>query len=460
MTLLTNGHQAGRAPPLPPFYLLLLAIKYPIRLWCMNRFIYSTLLYLVSPLVVGRLFMRARKAPDYGLRKAERFGFLNWRPGNKPVIWVHSVSVGETIASAPMVNALKQQYPNHQILITTMTPTGSEQVKKLHGDTVVHVYAPYDLPDAVNRFMSAVCPAIAIIIDTELWPNTIAACHQRNIPVVMANARLSERSANGYRKLGKLTHNMLQQISMIAAQDQEGGQRFIELGLPESQLSVTGSVKFDLEVSSEIIEDGKTLRHRWQEGMGDDIRLLIAASTHEGEDQQILDAFKKSQLSNPQIRLLLVPRHPERFDSVFNLIKQNDLSVVRHSEGSDATADTQVILGDTMGEMMKLLAASDIAFVGGSLVSTGGHNMLEPAALGLPVLSGPHVFNFAEISASLDKAGGLKLVENSDELAEEVIHLLSDQDTCNSVGQKAKTFVEANRGALQRTLNIIANFLS
>ena len=404
--------------------------------------------------------MRARKAPAYGLRKAERFGFFQWRPDNKPVIWVHSVSVGETIASAPMVNALKQQYPDHQILITTMTPTGSEQVRKLHGDSVAHVYAPYDLPDAVNRFMSAVSPDIAIIIDTELWPNTIAACHQRNIPVVMANARLSEQSANGYAKLGKLTRNMLQQVSMIAAQDQDGGERFINLGLPESNLSVTGSVKFDLDVSSATIEEGKALRHRWQEAMGHDIRLLVAASTHEGEDQQILDAFKTIQSSNPQARLLLVPRHPERFDRVFSLIQQNDFTVIRHSEGSEASADTQVILGDTMGEMMKLFAASDIAFVGGSLVATGGHNMLEPAALGLPVLSGPHVFNFAEISASLESAGGLKLVQDKDELAEAVLHLLEDSQAYSSMGAKAEAFVDANRGALQRTLNIISRYIT
>ena len=404
--------------------------------------------------------MRAKKAPAYGLRKAERFGFFLWESDGRPLIWIHSVSVGETIASAPMVNELKQKYPNHQILITTMTPTGSEQVIKLHGNSVAHFYAPYDLPGAVKRFLNKVTPEIAIIIDTELWPNTIAACHQRQIPVLLANARLSARSAKGYGKLGKLTREMLQQISIIAAQDQAGGQRFIDLGFPESQLSVTGSVKFDLQVSSEVISEGLALREQWQECLGKDIRLLIAASTHEGEDELILDAFKRIQAVDHSVRLLLVPRHPERFNSVYNLIQHNQLAVARHSLGADLPCNTQVILGDTMGEMMKLFAASDIAFVGGSLVETGGHNMLEPAALGLPVLSGPHVFNFAEISNSLEHANGLQLVQDKYELANAVLHLLQNHDAFAAIGNNAKAFVKANRGALSHTLDIIARYIS
>lgn len=426
----------------------------------MNRFLYSSLLYLISPLVIGRLFWRARKAPAYGLRKAERFGFFKSNVVGHPVIWVHSVSVGETIASVPMVKALQKQYPDHRIMITTMTPTGSEQVRKIHGDSVEHVYVPYDLPGAVSRFLKKVNPKVAIIIDTELWPNTVAACHKRNIPVIIANARLSERSAKGYAKFGKLIKTMLEQISMVAAQNKEGGKRFIELGLPESQLTVTGSVKFDLEVAPEIVEAGKALRQRWQAGMGEGVQLLVAASTHEGEDQQILDAFKKVQSANPKARLLIVPRHPERFDNVFNLIQQNGLNAVRHSENSATDAETQVILGDTMGEMMKFYAASDVAFVGGSLVATGGHNMLEPAALGLPVLSGPNVFNFAEISQSLVDVEGMLLVEDSEALAEQTIQLFSDQSFCQRMGANAEQFVSHNRGALKQTLNIISLYIN
>ena len=426
----------------------------------MNRFLYSFLLYLISPLVVGRLFWRARKAPAYGLRKAERFGFFELNTSDKPVIWVHSVSVGETIASAPMVKALQEQYPDHQVLITTMTPTGSDQVVKIHGDSVEHVYVPYDLPDAVNRFLNKVKPVLAVIIDTELWPNTVAACHKKNIPVIIANARLSERSARGYAKFGKLIKTMLQQISMIAAQEEEGGQRFIELGLPEDQLTVTGSVKFDLDVDAETIAAGKDLRQRWQTGMAKDIQLLVAASTHEGEDQQILDAFKKIIAECPKARLLIVPRHPERFGSVYNLIQQNGFDVVRHSEGSIIRTDTQVILGDTMGEMMKFYAASDVAFVGGSLIATGGHNMLEPAALGLPVLSGPNVFNFAEISQSLVESDGMMLVEDSEALAKQAIHLFNEPLYRRKMGNNAEQFVTRNRGALNRTLNIISQYIN
>ena len=426
----------------------------------MNRFLYSSLLYLISPLVLGRLYWRARKAPAYGLRKAERFGFIKPDVSGQPVIWVHSVSVGETIASAPMVKALQKQYPDHKIMITTMTPTGSEQVRKIHGSSVEHVYAPYDLPDAVSRFLDKINPELVIIIDTELWPNTIAGCHKRNIPVVIANARLSERSARGYAKFGKLIKNMLQHISMIAAQDKDGGERFVELGLPESQLAVTGSVKFDLDVASEIVEAGNALRQQWQAGMVNDIQMLVAASTHEGEDQQILDAFRKIMAESPKARLLLVPRHPERFDGVFNLIQENGFNAVRHSQGSTTNTKTQVILGDTMGDMMKFYAASDVAFVGGSLVATGGHNMLEPAALGLPVLSGPNVFNFAEISQSLVDAEGMLLVEDSEALAKQTIHLFNDPSFRQSMGNNAEQFVSRNRGALKQTLDIISRYVN
>lgn len=425
----------------------------------MSRFFYSLLLYLISPLAMARLYLRSRKAPEYWQRKVERFGFFSLPVSNQPVIWVHSVSMGETIASAPLVRQLQKKYPNHRILITTMTPTGSAQVRKIHGDTVAHVYASYDLPGAVRRFLDKVQPVMAIVIDTELWPNTIAACHNRAIPVLIVNARLSERSARGYGRFGCLIRPMLPQIAMVAAQNEETARRFVELGLPQKQLSITGSIKFDLDVAPAVISEGKALRQRWQQGMGDDIRVVVAASTHEGEDQQVLDAFKTILANAPETRLLLVPRHPERFDKVHQLIQDNHLPVVRHSQGTPPSRETRVILGDTMGEMMKLFAASDIAFVGGSLVPTGGHNMLEPAALNLPVLSGPHVFNFAEISASLVQAGGLKIVSDSDELAKEITRLLQDQGEYLSMSRRAGAFVSANRGALDRVLALIGQLL-
>ena len=429
----------------------------------MNRFLYSTLLYMATPFVLLRLALRARKAPAYGLRWKERFGFFPALSRDKPVIWVHSVSVGETIASAPLVRELITAYPEYRIMITTMTPTGSDRVKDLHkayiGDRVQHVYCPYDLPDAQKRFLDRVNPAMALIVDTELWPNTVAACRKRNIPVVIVNARLSERSAKGYAKFGGLTHTMLNNLSVVACQSKDDGQRFIDLGLPEGRLQVTGSVKFDLTVEQDTIEQGRALRKSWETGLGHAARVLIAASTHDGEDQQILDSYKSLLANHDDLLLLLVPRHPERFNDVYQLIQENQLEVIRHSESSKTRPAIRVILGDTMGEMMKLFAASDIAFVGGSLVATGGHNMLEPAALGLPVLSGPHIFNFTDISQQLEQAGGLRFVNDSGALTSEVRKLLDNDDHYREMSQNATDFVNQNRGALERTLTVISRLL-
>lgn len=425
----------------------------------MNRFFYSLLLYLATPLVVVKMALRARKASAYGKRWGERFGFFPALPKDKPVIWVHSVSVGETIASAPMVKALIQQYPEHRILITTMTPTGSDQVKALYDDKfgrqVEHIYCPYDLPDVQWRFFKKTNPVIALMIDTELWPNTIAACRKRNIPMIIVNARLSARSAKGYARFGSMMRKSLESITMVACQNKDDGQRFIDLGLPEEQLMISGSVKFDISVSDQIRQEGLKLRKQWESGLGCPAKILVAASTHEGEDQKVINAFKTLQILHKNLLLVLVPRHPERFDSVYDLIQKNRLNALRHSKGSHTSPETHVILGDTMGEMMKIYAASDIAFVGGSLIERGGHNMLEPAVLGLPILSGNHVFNFQDISDSLVKAGGMKLVTSSDELVKATRHLLEDRHHYQTMSKNAVAFIDNNRGALAKTLDII-----
>ena len=425
----------------------------------MNRLIYSALLYLAIPLVLLRLVVQTRKNKAYGQRWWERFGFFPALSRAQPVIWVHSVSVGETIASAPMVRELLKAYPHHRLLITTMTPTGSDQVRALHkevlGSRVEHVYCPYDLPDVQSRFLNKVNPVIALVIDTELWPNTVAACKKRNIPMVIVNARLSARSAKGYKKLGGLTRAMLRQIPRVACQNPEDGERFIDLGLPREQLRITGSVKFDLSVSKQVLEQGKQWRASWEKGLGRPVKVIIAASTHSGEDQQILDSYKALLPTHNDLLLVIVPRHQERFDEVYKLVEENQLSITRHSQQKAPTPATRVILGDTMGQMMPLLAASDMAFVGGSLVERGGHNMMEPAALGLPVLSGPHVFNFTEISKELEQAGGLKIAANSNELSAAILKLLDDEDHYQSMGKNALAFIERNRGALRKTLDII-----
>ncbi len=425
----------------------------------MNRFTYSLLLYLLTPFVILKLLWRSKKAPAYRKRWAERFGLYSTPYSGRPVIWVHSVSVGETIASAPTVKALIKHYPDHQILITTMTPTGSDRVKAIYGDSVEHVYVPYDLPGAQHRFLEKYNPSIAIVIETELWPNTIAKCHQKGIPVIIANARLSERSAKGYSKLGQVTRNMLGKLTVVACQNSEDGQRFIDLGLPKENLEIIGSVKFDLTIDQNTLNASEKLRHQWEKGLGKPVKILIAASTHEGEDAIILSAYKSLLKKCQDILLILVPRHPERFDSTYELIKQNNLIPTRHSEGSITTPNTQVILGDTMGEMMKLYGAADIAFVGGSLVERGGHNTLEPAALGLPVLSGPHTFNFKEINHSLGKAGGLVTVSNGQELTLEVEKFLTNKEQIAAIGNNAAAFVKDNQGAQAKLIEIISKTL-
>lgn len=426
----------------------------------MNRFLYTLLLYLVTPLVFLKLLWRSRRAPAYRRRWGERLGFVAPLPRDKPVIWVHAVSVGETIASAPLVKALIQAYPNHRCLVTTMTPTGSQQVRAIHGETVVHVYAPYDLPCVLQRFFKRAQPALAIIVETELWPNTLAGCYRRNIPVVVANARLSERSANGYRRLGGLTRTLMGRLSVVACQNNEDGQRFIALGLPADRLVVTGSVKFDITLSQKLRDQARQIRQQWVQSLGQGTRVLLAASTHEGEEPMVLQAFASLRVDYPDLLLVLVPRHPERVEAVQRLACQKGLAVARHSQGTRLLPGTAVVLVDTMGELLKLYGSADMAFVGGSLVARGGHNVLEPAAWGLPVLSGPHVFNFKAICQSLEEAGGLVRVDNSEQLAAGVRRLLDDPQALAQAGQHSRSFIARNRGAQERLLAVIARVIA
>lgn len=420
----------------------------------MNRISYTLLYYLLLPVVFLRLWLRGRRAPLYRKRWAERLGFFQASP-HRNGLWVHSVSVGETIAAAPLVKQIQQAYPNLPITITTMTPTGSERVKALFGDSVFHVYVPYDTPGAVKRFLRRVQPRLALVMETELWPNLVHHCSFQQIPVLIANARLSERSARGYGRFAKLTRDMLSKVSAIAAQGDDDGQRFVELGLAKERLHITGSVKFDIRVDDGLLDKGARLRAEW----GAQRPVLIAASTHQGEDEQVLEAFRNVLTEHPNALLVLVPRHPERFSDVAELCRTQGFERVLRSTEQSLTASTQVLVGDTMGEMMLLFSASDIAFVGGSLVSTGGHNFLEPAALGMPVLSGPHVFNFTDISQMLVSAGGMIQVENAQQLAAKVNEWLENPAQLGEVGKAARSVVENNRGAQQRLFELIAPYL-
>jgi 3-deoxy-D-manno-octulosonic-acid transferase len=424
----------------------------------MYRLLYSFFFYLLIPLVLLRLLYRSLRAPAYRNRWKERFGFCrlpdNWR--DEPMtIWVHSVSVGETLAAAPLVGALRKRYPEAQLVMTTMTPTGSERVVALFGDSVFHTYLPYDLPGAMKRFIAGIEPDLVVIMETELWPNLLHYSKVAGCRTMLVNARLSAKSARGYRRFSSLTRAMLEQLDVIAAQAEHDAERFEELGAAPGRVHVTGSLKFDISPPADPQTSPDVFLH-----IGRLERpVLIAASTREGEEEKILDAFQQALVNVPDLLLILVPRHPERFDSVARLCEQQGLSVERRS-GDRLTDDrVQVWLGDSMGEMWSYYRLADLAFVGGSLVDTGCHNVLEPAALGIPVLVGPSQFNFAAICNQLQEAGALITVADQEDLAQQVMQLLGNPQWRKSMGQAGRYIVETNRGCLQRLETLIAEQL-
>ncbi|WP_312927001.1 lipid IV(A) 3-deoxy-D-manno-octulosonic acid transferase [Pseudescherichia sp.] len=420
----------------------------------MLQLLYTTLFYLIQPLIWLRLWVRGRKAPAYRKRWGERYGFYKQplKPGG---ILMHSVSVGETLAAIPLVRALRHRYPDLPITVTTMTPTGSERVLSAFGNDVQHVYLPYDLPDALNRFLNAVDPKLVLVMETELWPNLIAALHTRKIPLVIANARLSARSAKGYARLGDFIRTLLRRITLIAAQNEEDGERFIALGAKRNQLTVTGSLKFDISVTPQLASRAVTLRRQWAPHRP----VWIATSTHEGEESAVIEAHQTLLREFPNLLLILVPRHPERFPDAINLVRQAGLSYITRSSGEVPSGSTQVVVGDTMGELMLLYGIADLAFVGGSLVERGGHNPLEAAAHAIPVLMGPHTFNFKDICARLTQADGLITVTDVASLSKEVASLLTDEDYRNFYGRHAVQVLYQNQGALQRLLQLLEPYL-
>ncbi|MFJ2359979.1 lipid IV(A) 3-deoxy-D-manno-octulosonic acid transferase [Pseudomonas sp. MWU16-30322] len=417
----------------------------------MNRTLYTALFYLGLPLVAIRLWLRSRKAPAYAKRIGERFsyGMPPLQPGG---IWVHAVSVGESIAAAPMIRALLQRYPQLPITVTCMTPTGSERIQALFSNEprIQHCYLPYDLPCAAARFLDHAKPKLAVIMETELWPNHIHQCAKRGIPVALANGRLSERSAKGYGRFSKLTAPMLAEMSFFAVQTEAEAQRFRDLGARPQTVEVTGSIKFDLTIDPQLLQRAAELRGQWQ---ALERPVWIAASTHEGEDEVVLDAHRRLLANYPNALLILVPRHPERFNSVFELCQREGFATVRRSSGANVEANTSVLLGDTMGELLFLYALADSAFVGGSLVPNGGHNLLEPAALAKPVISGPHLFNFLDIAAQLREAGALAEVDDAEGLAVAVQRLFELPRDAQRMAEAGLAVMRRNQGALQRLLD-------
>ena len=417
----------------------------------MNRTLYTALFYLGLPLVAIRLWLRARKAPAYAKRIGERFSYAMpaLQPGG---IWVHAVSVGESIAAAPMIRALLQRYPQLPITVTCMTPTGSERIQALFATEprIQHCYLPYDLPCAAARFLDRAQPKLAVIMETELWPNHIHQCAKRGIPVALANGRLSERSAKGYGRFSKLTTPMLAEMSFFAVQTEAEAQRFRDLGARPETVEVTGSIKFDLTIDPQLLQRAAQLRDQWQ---ALERPVWIAASTHEGEDEVVLNAHRRLLANHPDALLILVPRHPERFNSVFELCQREGFATLRRSTAANVDAQTSVLLGDTMGELLFLYALADSAFVGGSLVPNGGHNLLEPAALAKPVISGPHLFNFLDIAAQLREAGALVEVDDAEGLAVEVQRLFELPRDAQRMADAGLAVMRRNQGALQRLLD-------
>ncbi len=359
-------------------------------------------------------------------------------------MWIHAVSVGETIAAAPLVRRLLARNPDLSILMTAMTDTGRAQAQRMFGSQVSYAYAPYDTPGSIRRFLNRVRPRILVIMETEVWPNMICQSRARDIPVFLINARLSEHSARGYERIRSLAAPVMQRISWVAAQAEKDAERFRRIGVPASQVEVTGTVKFDVDIPDELRQAAARLKTKLGPRP-----VWIAGSTHVGEDSQLLLAHKQLLETHPQALLIIVPRHPDRFAPVAEEAAKNRFTLARRSLDEDP-AGAQVYLADTMGELMMLYGASDLALVGGSLVERGGHNPLEPAAWGIPVFSGPHVFNFETVYERLLEEKAVRIVASGEDLGRNLVAMFTDNAMRRAVGDRAREVVIRNRGALDR----------
>ncbi|RYU42422.1 3-deoxy-D-manno-octulosonic acid transferase [Aliivibrio finisterrensis] len=414
------------------------------------RLVYTLLLVILSPVLLFGLYKKKPNKPQFGDRWKEHFGLTPALKTNDQPLWIHAVSVGEAIAATPLIKALKQQDPDQPILVTTTTSTGAEQIAKL-GDLVEHRYMPIDFPFAINRFLKMVNPSKLLIIETELWPNTLHAVGKSNISIYVINARLSEKSCLGYAKVQPIFTELSKYLTKVLCQTQADADRFERLGINKERLCVTGSIKFDIQISDEIKQQGQELRQL----LGNDRPIWIAASTHKGEDEQVLDAHKEVLITHPNALLILVPRHPERFDTVFELSKNSGFKSIRRTSNEAVSADTQVYLGDSMGEMLVLIGAADVCFMGGSLLGdkVGGHNVLEPAALGVPVVIGPSYYNFQEIVDTLQGEEGIVICEST-RLSNHIVKLIDDSTEYQLLQSAASSVVQSNQGALKRTTAI------
>ena len=417
------------------------------------RFFYNLLTYLLLIPFAGYWLVRGIGNRTYLENLGQRFGF--GFPKINRCIWVHAVSVGEVQASAPMIRALKERFPDRELLITTVTPTGAARVRSLFGDTIQHSYIPFEFPHAIRSFFRTVNPEAALIMETEIWPNLYRGCGTRKIPLILVSARISPRSVPGYRKLLPLIRETLSHGIIIAAQSQPDADRFLALGANPARTCVMGNIKFDIESDPAVISKGRAIRDE----LFGDRPVWIAASTHEGEEQLVLKVHRELCVRHPGLLLVLVPRHPERFPSVRELIKKQGFSLVSRTAQQPA-GDASVFLCDTMGEVPMFYAASDVAFVAGSLVPIGGHNLLEPAMLGVPIVTGPHNFNAQDIADLFVDLGACRRVTGTEDLVTTISELLTDRELAARLGNAGQSVLDENRGALERLLVLLEPLLS
>ena len=421
------------------------------------RILYSMVLYLSAPLVLLNLLLRGLKNRAYLERLPERFGHTPPLKSVQPVIWIHAVSVGEVQASGPLVKRLLRSCPRYQVLLTTTTPTGAAQVESVFAGAVEHRYLPYDLPHGISLFLRRIDPRLLIIMETEIWPNLLHHCRRRGVPALLVNARLSSASYHGYLRLRRFSASAVQSLSHIAARGAADAERFLALGADPANVSIAGNLKFDIETEDDIERQAQSLRQTLAAGRP----VWIAASTHAGEEEMVLEAFNRVRETLAASLLIIAPRHPERFDKVYDLCRRRGMEVVRRSAAANAVPRaTDVYLLDTLGELPLFYASADAAFVGGSLAPAGGHNVLEPARLGVPLICGEHTANFAEIIDLFKSADALLTVTDATQLAAAVIRLLTDAELRRTLGGRGQRLVRQNKGALDRVMELLGNYLS
>ncbi|MEM8659410.1 MAG: lipid IV(A) 3-deoxy-D-manno-octulosonic acid transferase [Pseudomonadota bacterium] len=429
------------------------------------RHLYSAAFYCLLPILVVRMLWRSRRMPAYRQRLAERFGFFQTRDRlGQPAIWVHAVSLGEVQAALPLLHRLLREHPEQPLVVTTTTPTGSARLMELLGDKVFHVYLPWDLPDAISRFLQRTRPCLLLLMETELWPNMLHLSRAKGCRIALLNARMSEQSARGYARFPRFTNMLLDNLDIVACQASADGERLLTLGLPAARIAVTGSLKFDIQITDEAREQARQLRQSLSlQGNGEpaarERMVVVAASTHSREEPLLLSVFSIIRASLNDCVLVLVPRHPERFEEVYQLCRQTPWVTARRSFTSKPGKETDILLVDTVGELAMVLGIASVAVIGGSFYGHGGHNPLEAAAWGVPMLSGPDMFNFEDISQQLESTGALRRLANASELADQLLKLLQDEQRRARMGASALDAIDRNTGVVDDVMELIERLM-